>query len=117
MNLDQKENIDNILTYILIKKLVTPIVKMDAYRLGLINSSGKVIKQPETDLERSALTTLDRIILKLKRLLGTRLYVLNKFLYLATLNNDMYNKLIVRGTVNQRSEIQRIKRDVDSIIG
>jgi len=115
MNLEQKENIDNILTYILIKKLVTPIVKTPAYRLGLVNAAGKIIKKPKTDEEMMALTTLDKIIFKLKRLLGGKLLILNSFLYLSTLNNDMYNKLVVRGTINQRAEILRIKNDVDKI--
>lgn len=118
MNLEQKENIDNILTYILIQKLVTPIIKHPAYAMGLVNSAGRVIRKPVTVAERMALTTFDKIIFKLKRLLGGKLLNLNNFLYMSTMNNDMYNKLIVRGSINQRAEILRIIRDVDkSIIG
>jgi hypothetical protein len=115
MNLEQKENIDNILTYIFIKKLVTPIVRTPAFKFGLVNTAGKVIRNPATNDELMALTTLDRIIFKLKRLLGGKLLILNSFLYLATLNNDMYSKLIVRGSINQRAEIQRIKKDIEKI--
>ena len=117
MTLEQKENLDDLLTYILIKKLVTPFIKTDAYKLGLINSSGRVIRQPETTVERMALTTLDKIIFKLKRLLGAKLANLNIFLYLSTLTNDMTNRLVVRGTVSQRSEIQKIKRDINKVSG
>lgn len=112
---EHRENIDNIITYIFIKKLVTPIVKSDAYRLGLVNNAGRMVKRPETDEEQKAFTLLDKLIFKLKRLLGGKLINLNSFLYLTTLSNDFYNKLISRGSVNQRSEIIRIKKDMEKL--
>lgn len=96
----------------LIKKLVLPIVRTKAYKLKLVNAAGKIIKDPQTKTELAALTPLDRFVFKLKRLLGGRLVNLHKFLYTQTLHNDFYNKLIVKGTVEQRSEIRRIKKDV-----
>lgn len=114
MDKEHKSNVDTIMSYILIKKLVTPIARSDAYKLKLVNGAGKVIKEPQTK-EQEALTLLDRIVFKLKRLLGTRLINLNNFLYLQTVNNDFYNKLVVRGTIKQRAEIQRIARDVKEI--
>jgi hypothetical protein len=112
---EHKSDVDTILSYILIKKIVLPIVRTDAYKLKLVNAAGKVIKEPETDKEHAALTLLDRIVFKLKRLLGTRILNLNNFLYINTLNNDFYNKLIVRGTIKQRAEIKRIAKDVKDI--
>lgn len=112
---EHKSNVDTIMSYILVKKLVTPIVRSDAYKMKLINSAGKVIKEPKTDKEHEALTLLDRIVFKLKRLLGSKLLNLNNFLYLQTINNDFYNKLVVRGTIKQRAEIKRIARDVKGI--
>jgi len=113
-NKDRSE-IDTIMSYIIVKKLVTPIVRTEAYKLKLVNSAGKVIKEPKTDKEQSSLTLLDRIVFKLKRLLGTKLVNLNNFLYLQTVSNDFYNKLVVRGTVKQRSEIMRIAKDVKAM--
>jgi len=115
MSKKDKSEIDTIISYIFMKKIVTPIVKTDAYKLKLVNGAGKVIKEPSTDKEYAALTLLDRIIFKLKRLLGTRLVNLNNFLYMQTINNDFYNKLVVRGTIKQRAEIQRIAKDVKSL--
>jgi hypothetical protein len=110
-----KSNIDVVVSYLLIKKLSTPIVRTEAYKLKLVNVAGKVIKEPSTDKERSALTLLDRLVFKLKRLLGTKIVNLNQFLYLQTLQNDFYNKLIIRGSVEQRAEIKRINNDVKKI--
>ena len=107
-----KQNIDSIITFLLLKKLITPFTSTIAYKLGLIDSNGKIIKVPETDKEKDALTILDRVIFKLKRLLGSKVLVLNRFMYLKTLNIDMYNKLNVKGTVEQRAEIIRINKDI-----
>jgi hypothetical protein len=112
---DHKSNIDTIISYLLIKKFVQPIVRSDAYKLKLVNGAGKVIKEPSNSREEEALTLLDRLVFKLKRLLGNRLLNLNNFLYLQTINNDFYSKLVVRGTIKQRSEIKRIAKDVKGI--
>jgi hypothetical protein len=110
--MSDKSNIDSVLTYILVKKLVTPIAKTKAYKMGLVDAVGKTIKSPETDEEEESLTLFDKFIFKLKRVLGAKISLLNRFLYLQTLNNDFYNKLIVRGSVEQRAEIKRIENDI-----
>lgn len=112
---EHKQNIDTILSYILVKKLVTPIVNTKAYKLGLVNNAGKVIKEPKSEKEKDALTLLDKIVFKLKRLLGTRLLNLRNFLYLQVINNDFYSKLIVKGSIKQRAEILRIVKDVKNM--
>jgi hypothetical protein len=109
---EHKRNIDTILLYLLIKKLTQPITKSEAFKLKLVNNVGKVIKEPKTEKEQQALTLLDRFCYKLKRLLNVKLITLNNYLYLQILNNDFYNKLIVKGSVEQRSELERIKKDV-----
>jgi len=112
---EERSNIDSILTYILIKKLMTPITNTQAYRHGLVDTAGHVIRLPETDEEIAALTIFDKFIFKLKRLLGAKIGVLHKFLYIQTMNNDFYNKLIVRGSVQSRAEILRIQSDMEKL--
>lgn len=115
VNLEKRVNIDSVMVYMFLKKIMTPIVKTPAYKMGLVNNVGKMIREPETDEEKSALTILDKFIFKLRRLLGSRVSNLNNFLFVQTLNNDFYNKLIVKGSVEQRAEIKRIKKDVEKI--
>lgn len=105
-------NLDSIITYILLKKLATPIVKSPAYLLELVNASGRIIKRPSTDEEKVALTILDEIVFWLKRQLGGKIAQLNSFLYTLTSGNNFYNKLITVGSVEQRAEIIKIKKDV-----
>lgn len=111
----KRETLDSVLTFIFLKKLMTPITKMPAYKKGLVDNTGKVIKTPETPDERASLTLLDKFMFKMKRLLGSKRTQLNNFLFLQTLSNDFYNKLVVRGSVEQRAEIKRLQRDIDKI--
>ena len=114
-SLEQRSNIDSIVGYIIIKKLTTPIVRTAAYKKGIVNNAGRQVRDPQTDIERQSFTLLDKIVFKLKRLLGGKISNFNNFLYLQTMSNDFYNKLIVRGTIKQRSEIDRIQKDIKHI--
>lgn len=105
------ETIDAAVVLLIIKKLITPIVRTDAYKLGLVNSNGMVIRVPENDKEKMSLTLLDRFSFKLKRLLGTKLAQLNDFLYVQTSPN-VYNQLQPSGNLQQRAEIIRLSKDI-----
>lgn len=114
--MESQEQIDSIITYVFLKKLLTPPVKTKAYKLGLINEAGHVIEEPKTDEEREALTVLDKTIWKIRRLLGNRITQLKAFLWLITRDeNEFYNKMVVRGSVETRAEIKRIKKDVERV--
>lgn len=113
---DQLQDIDSIISFIFLKKLMTPISKSKAFSLGLVDSVGSVIKNPESKEEEDALTLLDKTIFKIKRLLGTKLTQLHAFLYLQTLNvNQFYNKLVAKGSVESKAEIKRIKKDIQKV--
>jgi hypothetical protein len=105
-------NLDAIITYIFLKKMCTPIIKSPAYLLGIVNASGKKIKNPSTEEERIAYTTLDEIIFYIKRNLGGKIANFNSFLYTITSGNAFYNKLVAIGNVETRAEIIRIKKDI-----
>jgi hypothetical protein len=115
-NISIRSNIDSIITYLLIKKLVTPIIKYPAYAAKLISSNGKVIREPSNESEKLSLTLLDRICLKLKRMLGSKVVMLNNMLYTMTQNDNFYNKLTIKGTVDQRVEIIRLNKDIKKMM-
>jgi len=60
---------DLILAYQFIKRLTTPFEKTDAFKLGIIDKSGKKIKSPETTEENNAYGYYDRMVFNLKKLL------------------------------------------------
>ena len=106
------EQIDDVLTFITIRKLVTPVTRTKAHKLGLVDGLGRVIKEPVTKAEKTALTTHDRLIFKLKRMLGSRITQLYSFLYVQTISSDYYNNIVLKGGIEQRTAIKRLKRDI-----
>ena len=52
----------------LINKISTPITEMTAYKLGLINAKGKLLKKPTTLEERVAYNPQIAYIIKLKKM-------------------------------------------------
>lgn len=63
--------IDIFMVYQMIKRLVQPYDQMDAFKYGLIDANGKRVKKATTPAEKRSLGYFDRMILNLKRLLGT----------------------------------------------
>ena len=62
---------DTIYTYRFLKLLVTPFSKTEAFKLGIIDESGKRIKDKtiETSEERAAFNLFHRLVFNLKRLI------------------------------------------------
>jgi hypothetical protein len=64
--------VDAIITYRILKILTTPFDQTDAYRLGVIDAKGRVLKK-QTELnsveERDSYTLLHRMIYRLKRII------------------------------------------------
>lgn len=63
-------NIDLFYSYQFLKRLVTPFEEMDAYKTGVIDKDGKLLKSPRTKEEKDSYTTFDRLVVNLKRILG-----------------------------------------------
>jgi hypothetical protein len=110
-NQKKLQTIDAVVVLLIIKKLITPVIRTDAYKVGLVNSVGMVIRTPNNDSEKAMLTLLDRFVFKLKRLLGTKLVQLNDFLYVQSSPN-VYNQLQPSGNLEQRAEVIRISKDI-----
>jgi hypothetical protein len=64
---------DNLIAYRILRMLVTPFEKTDAYSLGIIDEKGKPIKKAKdlrTGKEKAAYTYLHRIVFRLKRIIN-----------------------------------------------
>ena len=104
--------IDLLITYRVIKMLVTPFEKTDAYKYGIIDKNGKVLRKArtlKTAKEKEAYTLLHRFVFNLKRLiniipggkskLGTYAAALglllkeNKDINMVELEKDLYKHL------------------------
>jgi len=63
---------DNIVAYRILRMLVTPFNETTAYKLGIIDEKGKILKkssQLKTSEEKDAYTFLHRIVFRLKRII------------------------------------------------
>ena len=69
----QEAVIDTYITYKIISTLVKPWKEQDAYKLGIIDDKGKVLRKAKTlktTEEKNAYTILIRFVFNLKRLLN-----------------------------------------------
>ena len=72
---------NGIIQGIIMKKLSQPINETLAFKLGLIDKYGNMIRDPETLEERKALTGVDKYLIKVKNILGEKIDILNLALY------------------------------------
>ena len=64
--------VDLVITYRVVKLLVTPFEKQDAFKLGIIDKDGNVLKKYktlQTRAEKNSYTILHRFVFNLKRIL------------------------------------------------
>ena len=57
------------LAYTILRALSKPFKDMDAYKLGLIDDSGKKLRKAETKEEKSSVDMYNRLIINIKRIL------------------------------------------------
>jgi hypothetical protein len=65
--------VDLLITYRVIKLLVTPFNKQEAYKFGIIDEKGNVLRKYKTlklSKEKKAYTLLHRFVFNIKRILG-----------------------------------------------
>jgi hypothetical protein len=81
--------------------LSTPIHETQAFKLGIVDASGSVIKRPETLEEQMAYTSIDSYLFKLKNMLGSKKDLLNSEVYLEAVNKnaelpiELYEKEVI----------------------
>ena len=102
--------IDALITYRLVKLLVTPFEKQEAFKYGIIDKDGLVLKKSKTlktEKERKAYTILHRFVFNLKRILkrvglGSRLGSFAVALALLIKENKEYehHKVLIESAIN-----------------
>jgi len=58
-----------LITWYVLKRLVLPWKEWDAFKVGIIDETGKKIKQPVSSVERDAWTSFDRFMWNLRKIL------------------------------------------------
>lgn len=106
--MDKKDNIDDIVAFIFLKRLLTPINKTKPYKNGYVDDNGIAKK------ESSDMSLLDRLTFKIKRMLGSKISQLNDFLYIRSMGDSIYSS-IGATNVDRLVVIKRLKDDIKKL--
>lgn len=105
--------IDNLIAFRILYKLVTPFKETKAFKLGIIDENGKLLKkqsQLKTQEEKSAYTMLDRLVFNLKRIIiklpgGD-----------AKLKNIVAAYFLIKENYKQRPSFESLQEQFDKVI-
>lgn len=102
----------------LIKTLSTPFIETNAYKLGLINENGELIKKPITQEEKQAYTLLDRYVFKVKSLLGNKLDLINHstFLESVLIEEDISDLDKYKSELELKNELEVIAKRLNEAV-
>lgn len=81
--------IDNALVFIILKGLTTLPTKTEAYRLGLIDAKGKLIRKPKTSKENDCISNLDLLFFKLREWLAPRIAYMTSVSWIKGVMNNV----------------------------
>lgn len=108
------QDVDDVTTFVVMKKLVAKTIYTDAYKLGLVDRNGFIIREPETEIEKQALTSLDRLVFQIKTIIGGRINRFSRFQYLNQLPDTPKKYLVSRGSAASMASVVRVKTDIEN---
>ena len=103
--------IDNILVYVFLKNLMTAPSTTKAYKLGLIDKDGKLLREPKTQEENDCISNLDLFIGKLRTWLRPYMSRLSKMAWVKSMDAS-YRVQNARGnaeSLSKRATVLRVK--------
>lgn len=111
-------NIDNILVYVFLKSITTIPSKTKAFKLGLIDRTGKLIKDPVTPEEHDSISNLDLLMWKLRDWLKPKMSYLSSVNWLNSINkrNRLQNYLLNTDVVTSQYVIRKINSELADIL-
>lgn len=110
---ERKDQISDVMMAVLIRKLLKPAGQSKAFRMGLIDNQGHQIREPKNQTEADEITSFDKLVWKLQRMLGTRVNQLAQFAYMNSFPEEIEKYLYTRGSAWTKSQVQRAKKDLD----
>jgi hypothetical protein len=104
---------DRVISYDILKRILEDPKDTEAYKMGLVDEKGEIIREPVTPEEEEALTTLDVLLLKIKELLGGRISTLRKYMYVKNFDDSVIEDIVLRTESKaQREYLKRIEGDI-----
>lgn len=92
----QAEQLENhLITAYILEKMSAPMTSLPAYQMGIINEQGHKIKDPTTLQEHRSYGVLDRYIIRLKRMIGSKIDSINEQQYIDFIADEIKNKNLI----------------------
>ena len=111
-------NIDNVLVFVFLKSITTIPTTTKAYKLGLIDRNGKLIRNPKTQEEHNAISNLDLLMFKLREWLRPKMYCLSSVNWIRGLYKDkrIQNYLLNSEIISKQYVVRRLNSELDTIL-
>ena len=111
-------NIDNILVFVFLKSITTIPRKTKAYKLGLIDRNGALIREPVTKEENDSISNLDLLMFKLREWLKPKLPYLSSITWLQSVYNNqrIQNQLANTSMLARQYVVRQINSQLDDLL-
>lgn len=111
-------DIDNVLVFVFLKSITTIPTTTKAYKLGLIDRNGKLIKNPQTQEEHNAISNLDLLMFKLREWLRPKMYCFSTINWIRGLYKDkrIQNYLLNSEIVSKQHVVRQVNKDLDTVL-
>ena len=102
--------------------LSKPFTEWDAFKLGIINEKGEILKRPVTSEERNSLDTFENLVRKIKKLLvkyipDTRFlqFLIAAYLLKNESEYDIFTKITEELSIKEQDMLHGILNDISSM--
>jgi len=111
-------DIDNILVFVFLKSITTIPSKTKAYRLGLIDKNGVLIKQPVTKEEHDCISNLDLLMFKIREWLRPKMVYLSNINWVRGIYNNqrIQNQLANTSMLAKQFVVRQLNSQLDDIL-
>lgn len=111
-------NIDNILVFVFLKSITTIPSKTKAYRLGLIDKNGVLLKQPITKEEHDCISNLDLLMFKIREWLRPKMVYLSNINWVRGVYNNqrIQNQLANTNMLAKQFVVRQLNSQLDDIL-
>jgi hypothetical protein len=111
-------SIDNVLVYIFLKNLMTAPSTTKAYKLGLIDRDGKLLREPKTQEENDSISNLDLFTAQLRKWMRPYMNRLSKMSWVRSMDSNyrIQNALGNAESLSKRATVMRVNDELDRIL-
>jgi hypothetical protein len=100
----------------LLQELLRPIEECQAHKLGVIDETGRKIKEPVSEAEKSSYSPLARTLVRIKRYLGSKLDLLTHTSLLESSSSSTYNTKNHKQLLQLESDLNIKVNEIHEII-